>query len=142
MNQNINRGPPHVAELRAHRRVQVSLKITVFRLDDLVQGLGHVGIKRRDQTRKHLDSHLADLIGVKAQIVAAQGPDAENLEIAFQPVVKHGQFIQPKCAHEFAPPGDPEIVLEFSPLLKAVGGVNVLLQKFRIGKHGPEFIHV
>ena len=65
---------------------------------------------------------------VEAEIVLAEGAHAHEFHVAFQPVVEHGQLVNPVFAEDATQCGHARVVFEFAAALQTIMLVDVRLQ--------------
>ncbi len=140
-NNIINR-LPKIPPLRPHRVFHVGVYVFSFRFTYLVECLRQIGVEWRYQPRHNCLSQFLKVFGIEIKIMIAQGPNPYQVHFPFYPVIQHGKFIQPCPSHKPAQGCNSKIILDLSTLLQLVLLVNIFLEIFGIGLHGPEFIHV
>jgi len=140
-NNNIHKGPPQINPLGLYGGLKVALDIPLFGFFDLFDGFRKIRIIWRDESGLDFFPQFPEFSIVNTQVLFAQWTYTEQLNVPLEPIVQHGQFIQPGLSHEFTPPTQPEIILEFSALLKLAHFIDIFLKIFGVGIHGPEFVN-
>ena len=86
---------PKILPIRSKGMLLILFAITPFALLNLVDGLGHVGIERRQHPRLALDAQLLDLGAIKAEILLAQRTDTHEFHLTLENIDEHRKLINP-----------------------------------------------
>src|SRR6056297_1908321 len=68
----------------------ICFKVFHFGMDDFLEGFGHIGIKRGEQSWFVFRSFLLQFGGIKAEIVLTEGTYSYQLHIAAEEINEHG----------------------------------------------------
>ena len=142
LENNIADNLPKIPPVGAQGMLQIGLQITTLAVLDLLQGLWHVDIEWRQQSRLGLDSQLLQIFGIKVEILLAQRTNADQLHLPLQDIDKHRQLIKPGLAQETAPLRHAVVVAELTTHVQVVVLVDIGLQILGIGVHRPELVDV
>ena len=104
------------------------------------EGIGQVGVVRRDESGLDFAAQFAEFRGVEAQFLRADRANPDEFEVSFNVVPEHGDLVDPVGAQQPAPAGDAEVVEEFVAAVQPRLLEYVLLDVFGVGVHGAEFV--
>jgi len=102
LNNYIIHRPPKIPEIRDEGMFFVSVEVFEFGGDDLLDGFGFIDIIGGDEAGFVLDALLLQLGGIELEVLAAQGPHAEELHLAPHQVNQHGHLIEPEDPHDLS----------------------------------------
>ena len=142
LDQNIPHRAPEVAPVGGEGAGLVGLDVAALgglHVLERVRGLGLI-VEGGQETRLDARMQRLHLGRVEAEIVAAEGPHADQLHLAFQDVDRHRELVQPAPAHQFAPEVDAVVVGELAAVLQALVLQHVGLEVFGVGVHRAELI--
>ncbi len=138
---DVSKNLPKILPVSTERMLQISLAVLALTLLDLIEGLWHIDIERRQHAWPGLDAELLDLRTIQIKILLAQRTHTHQLHLSLEDVNEHGQLVEPQLTEYGAPAGDPVIVLELASIVKGIVLVNISLQVLGIGIHRPELVH-
>ena len=118
----------------------VLFQITPLALENLVLGLRHVHIERREQPRKKTRAQQLQVLWVDGEILPAQRTNADELHVASYDIQEHRHLIEPVFTEELAYRRNALVVSEFAAFLKSLLLINVLLDILRIRVHRTELV--
>ena len=120
----------------------VLLQIAPLALENLVLGLRHVHIERREQPRKETRAQQLQVLWVDGEILPAQRTDADELHVAPYDIQEHRHFVEPVFTESFAYRCNALVVSELAAFLKPLLLINVLLDILRIRVHGAHLVNI
>ena len=120
LEKDVSYSAPEITPVGGERTGVVGVNVSFLRCLDIVQGDRGllVIVERWQQAGFDTDMQILHFRRIKAEIVPAQGTDADQLHLALEHVDEHRQFVEPGFAQELAPAVDAIVVRELSAILK------------------------
>ena len=133
---------PEVAPVGGEGVCLVGVYISFLRGLDVFKGDGgvFVVVEGGQEPRLDADMQVLHLGRVKAEIMPAQRPYADELHLALEDVDEHRQLVEPELAEQPSPAVDAVVVGEFAAVLEPLVLKHVGLEVLRVGVHRTELI--